>query len=133
MPNPQSQPKKIINSRFGIQKKRLRFVEKAILCNKKVKKVKKARTPPKRRGEQAFYDRIKLLLLFHCRVARAAIYRSVLAGLERNFCFTAAFSACRCEEFSCGTSCILSGIAAALASLGLVLEASFSVEFLFTC
>ena len=38
MPNPQSQPKKIINSRIGIQKKRLHFVEKAILCNKKVKK-----------------------------------------------------------------------------------------------
>lgn len=72
------------------------------------------------------------LLLLHCGVALAAIYRSVIAGLEGNLSLLATVCTyCREELFlrSCG---VLSRCAAFLASLGLVLEAFLCVEFLLT-
>jgi hypothetical protein len=71
------------------------------------------------------------LLLLHSGEAFAAIYRSVVAGLERNLSFLAAVSANGGEHFSLFLVYVLSLVTAYLASLGLVLEALFCVEFLF--
>ena len=73
-----------------------------------------------------------LLLLLHSCIAVAAVYGSVAVGLEGNLSFFTAVSACGGEEFSCGLCSVLSCIAAGFASLGLVLEAFFCIEFLFT-
>ena len=74
------------------------------------------------------------LLLLHCCEAFGAVYRSVVAGLEGNLSFLTALSANSGKEFSFLTfaGCVLSLVAACLASLGFVLEALFCVEFLFT-
>ena len=76
---------------------------------------------------------VTILLLFHFCVAVAAINGSVIAGLERNFCFLAATSASGGEEFSGGLACILLSGTAGFASQGFVLETFFCVEFLFAC
>ena len=72
------------------------------------------------------------LLLLHSGIALAAVNRSVVGRLERNFRFLAALSASRGEELFLGLSGVLSGIAARLAALRLVLETALSVEFLLT-
>ena len=73
------------------------------------------------------------LLLLHSSVALAAVYGSVVLGLERNFCFAAAVCANSSEEFlSCLTG-ILSCITAGLASLRLVLESALCIELLLAC
>ena len=63
--------------------------------------------------------------------ALAAVNRSVLAGLERNASLAAAACTYGSEHFLGGL--VLSGIAAVLASLGLVLESLFCVELLLAC
>ena len=73
------------------------------------------------------------LLLLHCSIALAAIYGSVVLGLKGDLCFAAAVSANSCKEFLSSLTCILTCIAASLASLGLVLEASFCIELLLAC
>lgn len=79
-------------------------------------------------------QKLKLLLvLLHSGKALRAVYRSVVAGLERNFCFLTAVSANSCEHFLGFTACILSLVTACLASLGLILETLFCIEFLLTC
>ena len=65
--------------------------------------------------------------------AFAAVYRSVVGGLEGDLRFAAAFSANCGEHFLGSTGSLLSCISASLAALGLVLEAAFCVEFLFAC
>ncbi len=75
----------------------------------------------------------RLLLLFELSEASTAVYRSVSAGLERNFSFLAALSASGGEHLSCCFACILSCCTAFLASLGFVLESLLCVEFLFSC
>jgi hypothetical protein len=76
---------------------------------------------------------MKLDLLFlHLRVALAAKNRAVFAGTERNIGVCATAVAGCGKHLAVGAGSILALIAAALASLGLVHEASFSIEFLFT-
>jgi hypothetical protein len=65
--------------------------------------------------------------------AVAAVYRSVVRGLEGNLSFAAAFSANCGEHFSGSLGSLFSCVSASLAALGFVLEAAFSVEFLFAC
>ena len=76
--------------------------------------------------------RFRLLLFLHFGIALAAIYRAVFSGTERNFRFGTAGSACGCEHLAVGASAVLAGIATNLASLRLIHETSFSIEFLFT-
>ncbi len=73
------------------------------------------------------------LLRLHCCIAFAAVYGAIVGRLERNLCFLAALCADRREEFLLGSGCVLSCISAGFASLRLVLEASFCVEFLLAC
>ena len=73
---------------------------------------------------------IYLLLLLHRRVTFAAIYRSVVSGLEGNTGFVATVSAYSREELLLCLTGVLSCIAASLASLRLVLETSFCIELL---
>ena len=72
------------------------------------------------------------LLLLHFSVALAAVYRSVARGLEGNLRFLAASCASGGEELSLGLSGVLSCVTASLASLRLILEALFCIEFLLT-
>ncbi len=72
-----------------------------------------------------------LLSLSHFCEAVAAIYRSVCLRLKRYTSFAAACCTCSYEillRSSCG---ILASVTASLASLRLILEASFSIKFLF--
>jgi hypothetical protein len=66
-------------------------------------------------------------------IAFAAVYRSVVRGLEGNLCFLATLCTSGCKEFSGSLACVLSCVTAGFASLGLVLETAFCIEFLFTC
>ena len=71
-------------------------------------------------------------LALHASEAIAAVNGTVGLGLKRNLCFAAAVGAGCSEELSGATGSVLAGIAAGLAALGLILEAAFCVEFLFT-
>ena len=62
----------------------------------------------------------------------AAVDRTVFAGLEGNLGFLAAGSADGGEHFTLGLGGVLAGVTASFASLGLVLETLFSIEFLLT-
>ena len=75
----------------------------------------------------------RLLLVLHSGEALAAVNRSVVARLERNLCFLTAVCAYGGEHFFRFLGAVLSLVTACFASLGLVLEASFRVEFLLTC
>ena len=77
-----------------------------------------------------FYGRSLLLLLLDLGKALAAVNRTILTGLEGNAGFLAASSANRGEHLSLGSLALLAGVAAGFASLGLVGEASLSVELL---
>ena len=68
----------------------------------------------------------------HLSEALAAENGTVGLGLEGNLCFAAAASAGSSEELTGAAGCILAGITALLASLGLVLEAALSIESLLT-
>jgi len=74
---------------------------------------------------------VKLLLSLHSCIALAAVYGSVVGRLERNLCFLTALCANGREKLLLRSGCVLSCVSASLASLRLVLESSFSVEFLF--
>ena len=70
------------------------------------------------------------LFLLHLSKAIAAVYRTVFSGSERNLSYAAAGSACCLKHFSFALNAVLSCVTASLASLGFVLEALFSIEFL---
>lgn len=74
----------------------------------------------------------KLAILAHLSEAFAAVHGSVRSGLKGNLCFATASSAGSGEVLSGATGGILSSVTASLAALGLILEASFSIEFLLT-
>ena len=74
----------------------------------------------------------KLALCLHASEAVAAVDGTIGLRLKGNTSFAAAGSAGRGEVLSGATGRGLAGIAASLAALGLVLEASFCVEFLLT-
>jgi hypothetical protein len=78
-------------------------------------------------------DKDSLLLSLESCIAGAAVYGLVAIGLERNLCNATAVSANGFKHLSLGSSVVLSCIAARLASLGLILEALFSIEFLLAC
>ena len=71
-------------------------------------------------------------LLPHLGKALAAIYGTIRLGLERNLCLAAAACAGSGEELTGATGAVLAGITACLAALGLILEATLSVESLLT-
>jgi hypothetical protein len=75
---------------------------------------------------------LAVLLLFDFGIAIAAVNRSVVARLERNLSFLAAARADGGKELTRRLIGVLPQIAALFAALRLVLEASLSVEFLFT-
>ena len=71
-------------------------------------------------------------LALHASEAIAAVNGTIGLGLEGNLGLAAAGSAGSGEILSGAASCVLASIAAGLAALGLILEASFSIEFLLT-
>ena len=66
-------------------------------------------------------------------VAFAAINRTIVPRLERNFAFFSAGSAYSIKHFALRSAVVLTGIAARFASLWLVSEALFLEEILFAC
>ncbi len=76
---------------------------------------------------------ISELLLLHSRIALAAINGSIVLRLEGYAGFLSAVCANSGKELSLRLSCVLSCVAASLASLGLVLEASLCIELLLAC
>ena len=72
----------------------------------------------------------RLSFFFHLCKALAAINRAVFSWLERNLCLFAAACANSGEHLSVRFFAGLAGVAAGFASLRLVLESLFSVEFL---
>ena len=74
----------------------------------------------------------QLAVSTHLSEALAAENGTVRLGLEGNLCFAAAASAGSSEELTGAAGSVLAGITAVLASLGLVLEATLSVESLLT-
>jgi hypothetical protein len=75
---------------------------------------------------------LELLLFLHLSVALAAINRAVFAGTEGNLRVSATAVAGRGEHLAVRAGCVLALVTASLASLGLVHEASLSVELLLT-
>ena len=75
-------------------------------------------------------DRLFQSFLAHAGEALAAINGTIGLGLERHTGLAAAVGASGSEELTGATDRILTGVAAGLAALGLVLEATLSVEFL---
>ena len=73
----------------------------------------------------------ELALVLHLSEALAAEHGTVGLGLEGNLSLAAATSAGSCEELTGTTGGVLTSITAVLATLGLVLEATLSVESLF--
>ena len=81
-------------------------------------------------SEKAVPQIIYKLFFVHLSKALAAINCSAFLGLERNLSLTAAGSTGSCIHNSFSSAGILSCVTASLASLGFVLEALFSIEFL---
>ena len=75
----------------------------------------------------------KLALVLHLSVACAAVYRSVVGRLEGNLRNTTATCTSSLVHLALGLTACLSLVTAALASLGLVLEALLCIELLLTC
>ena len=75
---------------------------------------------------------LRLALLLHTSEALRAVNGSVGLGLERNSGLAAAVGAGSGEEFTGATGSVLASVTARLAALGLILEASLSVELLLT-
>ena len=74
----------------------------------------------------------ELAVVVHLGEALAAEHGTVGLGLEGNLCLAAAACAGGSEELTGTTGVVLASIAAGLAALGLVLEATLSVELLLT-
>ena len=74
----------------------------------------------------------QLAVCTHLSEALAAENGTVRLGLEGNLCFAAATCAGSGEELTGAAGSVLAGITAVLASLGLVLETTLSVESLLT-
>ena len=90
-------------------------------------------SPCKKRSGIRESDAAKLIIsavLSHLCKALAAVHRTVSLGLKGNTSFLAAGCAGSIEELSGATNGVLASVTASLAALGLVLEASLSVEFL---
>lgn len=87
--------------------------------------------PKNQKGVFQSMKRREKLFLSHLCEALAAVHRAILAGLEGNSCFLAAGSAHSGEHLTLGLCSVLTGIAAGLASLGLVHETLGCVELLF--
>ncbi len=75
--------------------------------------------------------KVKLALLLHLSEALAAVDRTIALGFERNLSLAAAGSAGSSEVLAGTAGSVLASIAASLAALGLILEATLSVESLF--
>ena len=78
------------------------------------------------------HSKKELSFFFHFSEALAAVYWAIFSWSERNFCFFAAASANSSEHFSVSFFVSFASVSACLASLWLVLEAFFCVEFLLT-
>jgi hypothetical protein len=74
-----------------------------------------------------------LLLATHLSEALAAVNRAVALGLEGHTGFLATVCANSGEILAGAAGGVLAGITAALAALGLVLEAALGVECLLAC
>ena len=72
----------------------------------------------------------QLALVAHLSEALAAEHGTIGLGLEGNLGLATATSAGSGEELTGATGSVLASITAGLAALGLVLEATLSVEFL---
>ena len=81
-------------------------------------------------AERHHNGRNPILLLSHCSKALAAVYGSVVLGLEGDLGFATAVGTYGSEELLLRLACVLSGVTACLAALGLVLEASLGIELL---
>ena len=68
----------------------------------------------------------------HLSEALAAVHGTIGLGLEGNLSLAAAAGASGSEELTGATGGVLASVTAALAALGLVLEATLSVESLLT-
>ena len=79
-----------------------------------------------------YMSKLKLLSSLHLCKAIAAVNRTIISGLERHLCLAAAGSAGSGEELTGSASIVLACVTASLAALGLVLEATLSVELLLT-
>ena len=75
---------------------------------------------------------LQLAVGAHLSEALAAEHRTVGLGLEGNLGLAAAAGAGGGEELTGATGSVLASIAAGLAALGLILEATLSVELLLT-
>jgi len=75
---------------------------------------------------------VQLAVGTHLSEALAAVHGTVGLGLEGNLSLAAAACAGSGEELTGAMGAILAGITACLAALGLVLEATLSVESLLT-
>ena len=69
-------------------------------------------------------------LLSHLSEALAAVDGTVRLGLERNLCLTTASGASSGKELAGTARSVLAIVAAALATLGLILETALSVKLL---
>ena len=78
-----------------------------------------------------YMSKLKLLSSLHLCKAIAAVNRTIVSGLERHLCLAAAGSAGSGEELTGSASGVLASVTAALATLGLILEAALCIEFLF--
>ena len=85
------------------------------------------KTAPENRCCLAF---LQLAFCANLSEALAAEYGTVGLGLEGNLCLTTATGAGSSEELTGTTGIVLASIAAGLAALGLILEATLCVEFL---
>ena len=96
-------------------------------------KVKKNVDVPWGRSVKLYGYIILFLSILSGFEASAAVYRSVIGGLEGNLSFLSALSAYGGEVLARSLACVLSGVTASLAALGLVQKASFLVESLLAC
>ena len=103
----------------------LSFFEKKLDFPKKCRK-----TPPERLFRRRSFG--QLVLATHLSEAIAAVYGTIGLGLEGNLGLTAAAGTGSSEELTGTTGAVLASVTAGLAALGLVLEATLCVEFLFT-
>ena len=74
-----------------------------------------------------------LLCFLHLGKALAAVNGTVSLGLEGNLCFLSAGCASRSEELSRTVALLFTLVAAFLAALRLILEASLGIELLLSC
>ena len=72
------------------------------------------------------------LFFFHFCKALAAIYRTVLSGFERNFCFASAGCAGGGVHLFLGFEFVFACVTALFAALGFVNESTLCIEFLLT-